>query len=686
MSSAEEVAMETSGSLISMTDLFILSLAGGFAVYWFFIRGKKQETPNFKKLTVAPVLERADSSEQSFIQKMKNTKRNVVVFYGSQTGTAEEFATRLAKDASRYGMKGMVADPEECEMDKLTDLKDIENSLAIFCMATYGEGDPTDNAQEFFEFLTNGEEDLNGLKFAVFGLGNKTYEHYNSMGIFVDKKLEELGGERVFELGLGDDDANIEEDFVTWREKFWPAVCLHFGVEATGENVNTRQYALSPVPEDLPKEKIFTGEVARVGSFNKQKPPYDAKNPYLAPIRVNKELHKGGDRSCMHIKLDISDSKIRYETGDHVAIYPINSPEIVEKIGQRLGIDLDEIFSLTNVDEDASKKHPFPCPCSYRTALTHYVDITNPLRTHVLGELSEYTDKAEDKEFLQKMTHATEEGKKLYQDWVHKAHRNILAVLEDIPSLKPPPDHIVELLPRLQPRFYSISSSPKVHPKSIHVTAVLVDYTTTTNRRMMGVCTSWLAGKKPPMTNGTVEHDGDSNLRDALPRVPIYVRKSQFRLPFKPSTPVVMIGPGTGIAPFRGFIQERAYLKDEGRMVGETILYFGCRNESVDFIYSEELAEYKEKGVLTLHTAFSRDQAQKVYVQHLMDQNQEQIWNLLNENGHIYICGDAKNMAKEVHGVLVKILTSKGSMSEADAEDYIKKLQSKGRYSADVWS
>ncbi|CAG5125401.1 unnamed protein product, partial [Candidula unifasciata] len=440
MSSAPDVIMGQAESLISMTDLFVLSLAGGFAMYWFVFRNKKQETPNFKKLTVAPVLERSTSSDASFITKMKNTGRNVVVFYGSQTGTAEEFATRLAKDAARYGMKGMVADPEECDMEDLTKLTEIENSLAIFCMATYGEGDPTDNAQEFQEFLTNGNGDFTGIKFAVFGLGNKTYEHYNSMGIFVDKRLEELGGERVFELGLGDDDANIEEDFVTWREKFWPAVCANFGVEATGENVNTRQYALTPLADDFPKEKIFTGEVARVGSFANQKPPYDVKNPYLASVTVNRELHKGGDRSCMHIELDISESKIRVGSPyDHMAFRVFHDSGIY----------------------DASKKHPFPCPCTYRTALTHYVDITQPPRTHVLGELAEYTDNPQDKEFLQKMTQATDEGKKLYNDWIHTDHRDILAILEDIPSLKPPIDHLCELLPRLQPRFYSISSSPK---------------------------------------------------------------------------------------------------------------------------------------------------------------------------------------------------------------------------------
>uniref|UniRef100_A0A0B7BHS3 NADPH--cytochrome P450 reductase n=1 Tax=Arion vulgaris TaxID=1028688 RepID=A0A0B7BHS3_9EUPU len=674
MSSNQEVNMGVTESYISVTDLFILSLAGGFAIYWFVFRNRKQEAPNFKKLTVAPVLERSTSSDASFITKMKNTGRNVVVFYGSQTGTAEEFATRLAKDSSKYGMKGMVADPEECDMEDLAKLTEIDNSLVIFCMATYGEGDPTDNAQEFHEFLTNGNGDFSGIKFAVFGLGNKTYEHYNSMGIYVDKRLEELGAQRVFELGLGDDDANIEEDFVTWKEKFWPAVCTHFGVEATGENVNTRQYALTPVSEDFPKEKIFTGEVARVGSFANQKPPYDVKNPYLAPVLVNRELHNGGDRSCMHVELDISESKIRYETGDHVAVYPVNDSEIVEKLGKRLDVDLDTVFMLTNLDEDASKKHPFPCPCTYRTALTHYIDITQTPRTHVLGELSEYTDNIKDKEFLKTMTQASDEGKKLYNEWIHQDHRNILAVLEDLPSLKPPLDHICELLPRLQPRFYSISSSPKVHPTSIHITAVLVEYTTPTNRPTKGVCTSWLATKKP----------GDNNGHKV--RVPIYVRKSQFRLPYKPSTPIVMIGPGTGLAPFRGFIQERNYLKDEGKPVGETILYFGCRNSNVDFIYKDELKDFASNGVLTLHSAFSRDQTQKVYVQHLIDQNHDEIWNVLNNNGHVYICGDAKNMAKEVHGMLVKILTAKGQMATADAEDYIKKLQSKGRYSSDVWS
>ncbi|XP_076452783.1 NADPH--cytochrome P450 reductase-like [Babylonia areolata] len=662
-------------SFISLFDLFILAAAGGFAVYWFFFRNKKQEQPTFKKLTVTPLLERQESAA-GFLNKMKNHGRNVVVFYGSQTGTAEEFATRLAKDASRYGMKGMAADPEECEMDELCQLKDVDKNLAVFCMATYGEGDPTDNAQEFYEWLQAGDADLDGVNYAVFGLGNKTYEHFNAMGKYVDRRLQELGAHRVHDMGVGDDDANIEEDFVTWREKFWPAVCEQFGVEATGEDINTRQFTLTEFSKGDQPARVFTGEVTRVGSLTDQKPPFDVKNPFLAPVTVNRELHKGGDRSCMHIELDISGSKIRYEAGDHVGVYPVNDLDTVEEIGKRLNVDLDTVFTLKNIDEEASKRHPFPCPCSYRTALSHYVDLQTPPRTHVLRELAEYAADPQDKEFLIHMTQATEDGKARYLDWVVKDHRNILAILQDLPSLHPPLDHILELLPRLQARLYSISSSPKVQPETISITAVLVEYTTRPGRPVKGVATSWLKAKRPGRP--------DNGPR---PRVPIYVRKSAFRLPFKAATPVIMIGPGTGLAPFRGFLQERDFLRREGKEVGDTTLYFGCRHRAQDFIYEDELRQYEERGSLThLHTAFSRDQTHKVYVQHLLQQQAEHTWNALQNNGHLYICGDARNMARDVLSTLEKIIMEKGQMDKQQAEQYIKKLQNKGRYSADVWS
>ncbi|XP_018597629.2 NADPH--cytochrome P450 reductase-like isoform X3 [Scleropages formosus] len=622
------------------------------------------------------ITDRAPSSSQetSFIEKMKKTNKNIVVFYGSQTGTAEEFSNRLSKDARRYGMKGMAADPEEYDMSELSRLTEIENSLAIFCMATYGEGDPTDNAQEFYEWLQETNNSLDGVNFAVFALGNKTYEHYNATGKFVDKRLAELGASRIFDLGMGDDDGNLEEDFVSWREQFWPAVSEYFGVEATGEDCSIRQYELV-VHNDIDVNKVYTGELARLKSFEIQKPPFDSKNPFLAPVATNRKLNKGGTRHLMHLELDISGSKIRYDSGDHVAVYPMNDTSMVNKLGEILGSDLDTVISLNNLDEESNKKHPFPCPTTYRTALTHYLDISNPPRTNVLYEIAQYATDPKDQENLRKMASSSAEGKAMYHSWVQESRRNIVAILEDMPSLQPPIDHLCELLPRLQARYYSIASSAKVHPNSIHICAVVVEYETKTGRTNKGVATNWLKNK-------VVTDNGNKS------SVPMYVRKSQFRLPFKATNPVIMIGPGTGIAPFMGFIQERAWLKQKGKGGGETVLYYGCRHQKEDFLYQEELEEYERSGVLTqLHVAFSRDQEHKVYVQHLLKQNKENLWNLIDsQTAHIYICGDARNMARDVQNTFFEIVEEMGGMTHNQAVDYIKKLMTKGRYSQDVWS
>ncbi|KAL0272143.1 UNVERIFIED_CONTAM: hypothetical protein PYX00_005224 [Menopon gallinae] len=657
--------------MFGVLDIVLLVVLFAIGAWWLLKDSKKPETSHTKSYTIQPASFTAPTSDNSFIQKLKSSGRSLVVFYGSQTGTGEEFAGRLAKEGIRYRLKGMVADPEECDMEELVNLRDIPNSLAVFCLATYGEGDPTDNAMEFYEWLHT-DVDLTGLNYAVFGLGNKTYEHYNEVAIYVDKRLEELGATRVFELGLGDDDANIEDDFITWKDRFWPAVCEFMKIEATGEDVSVRQYRLTE-HADLEAEKIYTGEVARLHSFKNQRPPFDAKNPYLSKIKVNRELHTGGPRSCMHIEFDIDGSKMRYDSGDHLAVYPKNDPVLVNKLGELLDQDLDVIFTLTNTDEESSKKNPFPCPCSYRTALTHYLDITSNPRTHILKELSEYASDAKEKEMLKQMASTSPEGKALYQSWIIEDNRNIVHVLEDMPSCKPKLDHVCELVPRLQCRFYSISSSPKLYPSTVHVTAVLVEYKTPTNRINKGVATCWLRELKP---------SGED-----YPVAPIFIRKSQFRLPTRPQTPIIMIGPGTGLAPFRGFIQERHLAREEGKPVGDTILYFGCRKRSEDFLYREELEKYVESGSLKLHVAFSRDQEQKVYVTHLLKENADELWRVIGENnGHLYICGDARTMARDVHDIVQKVIIEKGNMTEQEAAAYMKKMEAQKRYSSDVWS
>jgi len=680
----EPKTVEEEEPLLSTLDMIVLGLAGLGAIYYFW--PAKKEEPAIRNYviqpTVAPISGSGSNGPSGFKEKMKRSTRRMVVFYGSQTGTAEEFAARLAKEGMRYGFRGVVADPEENEMEDLTSLRedlkdDLGEVLAVFCLATYGEGDPTDNAQAFFDWLGEGSAEFNGMRYAVFGLGNSTYEHFNAMGKFVDKKLEDMGGKRVHVLGQGDDDVNIEEDFVRWKEAFWTSVCEEFSLESLGDDFSMRQYEATVLNEgDYKPERVYSGEVARIRSYITQRPPFDVKNPFLAPIKVNRNLHSDeSDRYCMHVEIGLDESRIRYEAGDHVAIYPTNDIQLVNKIGQLLDIDLDTVFTMKALDEDATKKSPFPVPTTYRTALKHYVDITALPRTHVLKEFAEYTSDADEKAKLLLMASNTDEGRELANSFIVNDCRHVTHILEDLPSCKPGIDHLLELLPRLQPRFYSISSSAKLHKDTVHVTAVVVEYDTPTGRRNNGVCTKWMQ----PMIPGAEE--------EVVHKVPIYVRRSQFRLPNRVQTPVIMIGPGTGLAPFRGFIQERGWQKEQGKPIGETHLYFGCRNKDKDFIYREELEKFVEDGVLTLHTAFSRDQEKKVYVSDRMREHMDNLWNLIGQKGaHVYVCGDAKMMAKDVRNIILETIKTGGEMTTEDAEKYVKKMEQQKRYSADVWS
>lgn len=664
--------------------------------YWFWLKPRLSSSKKidatlekFRPLAT-PIEERGAAggakTEGSFVDRMLHSGKTMVVFYGSQTGTAEDFAQRIAKQAKRYGISATVCDPEECDMEELQRLATIDKHLALFCLATYGEGDPTDNAQEFYEWLREDGRDLKNLHYAVFGLGNKTYEHYNAVGKYVDKRLSELGGVRVCEIGLGDDDGNIEDDFMAWATVFWEHVCRKYELVINADGSSMRQYKLVQGP--FPPENVFTGEIGRLKSYEKQKPPYDLRNPCLAPVLKSRELFQTGcARSCLHLELDINGTRLKYEAGDHVAVYPSNDDAIVNRIGELLNVDLDEIVSLVNVDEDAQKKNPFPCPCSYRTALKYYLDISSLPNTQILKEIAQYATDENEKALLTLMGSYSEEGKIKYKEWVLDSFRSIVPILEDLPSLKPPLDHLCEILPRLHPRYYSISSSPKVYPTCVHITAVIVHYETPTSRIAKGVttnCFKQLHLKYEAL--GVLEHEKENGCH--IPeRFPIYIRKSNFRLPFKFQTPIIMIGPGTGLAPFRGFVQERRFFKNQGKPVGETILYYGCRNRAEDYLYEDELKEFVQENVLELHVAFSRDQDEKIYVTHLLKRDGEKIWKLIKtDNASVYVCGDAKNMARDVHNILTDIAQTYGEMNAERATAFIKELTQKGRYSQDVWS
>lgn len=617
-------------------------------------------------VTIAPTAA-ALSQDGSFIKRMKSEGRQVLILFGSQTGTAEELAGRLAKDLQKYGRKALLLDPEEMDVDDFASISEIPDALVILCMATYGEGDPTDNAQQFYEYISSNEIDLNGVRFAVFGLGNKTYEHYNEMGKFFDRRMEELNAVRVFELGLGDDDGNLEEDFMRWREGFWPAVTQSFGWELSEEAGSERQYRFDVVED--PNTTLFIGEYGRIGAFEKQRPPFDQKNPLMAVVGVNRELHKEkSDRSCRHIEFDTRGARIRYEAGDHLGVFPTNDSALVEELCQLLGANMDLVFRLTNLDEESSKRSPFPCPCTIRTAFTHYVDICAPVKSHVLKALAEYTSDEKEKEHLLLLSTASEEGLKEYGNFIQRDRRSIVDVLRYFHSCKPPVDYLLELLPRLQARYYSISSSPKLDAEKIAITAVVTRYTIG-DRLIKGVCTNYLLHKS----------EGD--------KIPVFVRKSMMRLPHRLTTAVIMIGPGTGFAPFRGFIQERYWHKQQGKEVGPMSLYFGCRRPDQDYIYEDELNEFVAAGVIAdLNVAFSRLSDKKVYVQDLLWKNREPLHNAVEGGAHIYVCGDARNMARDVQNTFTKIFVEVGGKTESEAQKFLKELERQRRYQTDVWS
>eukprot|EP00047_Mylnosiga_fluctuans_P002362 m.224201 g.224201 ORF g.224201 m.224201 type:complete len:656 (-) comp11058_c0_seq1:70-2037(-) len=605
-------------------------------------------------------------NERNFVEKMKKSDKNCIIFFGSQTGTAEEYAGRLVKEARRYSFKAMAADMKDYDAQYLADVGTIPDALVLFCLATYGEGEPTDNARDFHDWLKEAEgsqsADLSALRFSVFGLGNKTYEQFNYVGKFFDGALAKLGANRVYPRGDGDDDANLEDDFNAWKDAMWSAVCVAFNVQA-GDDASFRQYAMKFRP-DVPVEKVFTGEISTLNAYAQQKRPFNMQNPYLATVLVNRELYSDNERSCRHIELDISAAGIRYAAGDHVAVYPSNNAMLVQRLAVRLGLDLDAVFSLDAVDETAKKRHPFPCPCTLATALQHYVDISGRPSAYVVRELLPFTSDSAEKEKLQSVV----KDPAKYHEWVVESERNIVDILEDMPSVAPPVDYLLELLPRLQPRYYSISSSPKAHNTAIHITAAVVRHTARSGRQFNGVATTYLLDQQPGA------------------RVPIFVRQSSFRLPVDTKVPVIMVGPGTGLAPFRGFVQERLHAKSAGKPIGDTMLFFGCQRSEHHYLYRDELHGAKEAGALThLTVAASRDQASKVYVQHHLRDHGEQVCQLLKRGAYVYVCGDAKKMAHDVHVALEEILVQHDSKTREQAADFLKTLRTKRRYQQDVW-
>ncbi|RDW80664.1 NADPH-cytochrome P450 reductase [Coleophoma crateriformis] len=641
---------------------------------------------------------------RNIVEKMEESNKNCVVFYGSQTGTAEDYASRLAKEGkSRFGLETMVADLEDYDFDNLDSLP--EDKVAMFVLATYGEGEPTDNAVDFYEFITGedvsfanaSEPALGNLKYVAFGLGNNTYEHYNSMVRNVSAALQKLGGQLIGTAGEGDDGAGtMEEDFLAWKDPMWTALAEKMGLEE-------REAVYEPVfgiteREGLTKDspEVYLGEPNKMHLEGTQKGPFNAHNPYIAPIAESKEIFTVKDRNCLHLEIDISGSNLSYQTGDHIAVWPTNAGKEVDRFLNVTGLlsKRDSVIGVKALDPTA--KVPFPTPTTYDAVVRYHMEICAPVSRQFIATLAAFAPNEAAKAEMTKLG----SDKDYFHEKISNKYYNIAQALEEIGGgqqwTEIPFSAFIEGVNKVQPRYYSISSSSLVQKNMISVTAV-VESLDVPGRpdALKGVTTNYLlalkqkqGGEPNPDPHGlTYDIMGPRNKYDGC-HVPVHVRHSNFKLPSDPSKPIIMVGPGTGVAPFRAFVQERAAQAKAGETVGKTLLFFGCRKASEDFLYSSEWEEYKQAlgDKFELITAFSRDGPKKVYVQHRLKEHQKEVNELLLQKAYFYVCGDAANMAREVNTMLAKIMSEERGIPETKAEEIVKSMRSANQYQEDVWS
>lgn len=369
-------------------------------------------------------------------------------------------------------------------------------------------------------------------------------------------------------------------------------------------------------------------------------------NPFPAHVKLNRRLNPGSEKDTRHIELNLTGSGLSYEVGESLAVHPTNDPKLVDEILHTLCATGDELVPA------ASKgKEPLPL----RAALLREYKITQPTPKF----LKAIAERASAAPLLKELLHP--ERKQDLDAYVWGM--DMIDFLLQHSSIKFTPEEFVGLLSKLQPRLYSIASSLKAFPDQVHLTVDVVRYESH-GRQRQGVCSSFLAERA-----------------EGHP-IPVFISPSKFRLPEDGNTPIIMVGPGTGIAPFRAFLQERKAIGAKGK----AWLFFGSQKESCDYFYKEEFDQLQKDGVLTkMHCAFSRDQEHKVYVQTRMLENAAELWKWIDEGAEFFVCGDAKRMAKDVDAALQKIVQEHGNMNPEQANEYVEKMKAEKRYKRDVY-
>ena len=620
-----------------------------------------------------------DENSRDVAQQLSQHNKDVVIFWGSQSGTAEQLAHRLARDCTgRFGLNVLVADLSDYEPETIAHIS--EDKFAIFLVSTYGEGDPSDNTSDFLTWLQKRQGTLQNLRYAAFGLGNSNYVYYNKVIDDVVQRLEALSAKPLMSIGKADDaNSGTEEDFATWRDDLF--AMFHNSLkleERIPEYVSTVQVtevagAHESQPQmGEPKALKLSRKAARDYSAIKQLP--------LKEVRTVTRAANAG-RSCLHFEVDIrAHPQLKYKTGDHLAVWPTNSVDEVTRMIAILGLrgkeDTQILVAGTENEEDVK----IPKHSTISALFRHHLEIAAPVSRDTVTALAQFAPTDAVKSSLQKLSNKSD-----YSAFVSKNHITFArllehTVLQDVSAswFHLPLAFVIETLRPMQPRYYSISSSSMTSPRQMAITVAVSRAELPENPAVTipGLTTSYLSQLDIAAT----------------PNIYAHVRRSAFKMPFLHKTPVVLVAAGTGIAPFRGFLQERAQMAQiSNQEIGKVLLVFGCRHPDQDYLYKEEIEELQNgalKGKLEVVTAFSRLNGQpKVYVQDRLSEPRikEQIVKMLCADvGNLYFCGST-TMAKTAGRTLVEAIREHQAGTEADGKAWMDTMKRSKRWQEDVW-
>uniref|UniRef100_A0A671R3C4 Nitric oxide synthase n=1 Tax=Sinocyclocheilus anshuiensis TaxID=1608454 RepID=A0A671R3C4_9TELE len=670
----------------------------------------KKRAIGFKKLAKA-VKFSAKLMGQAMAKRVKAT-----ILFATETGKSQDYAKTLCEIFKH------AFDAKVMSMDEY-DTVDLEHeTLVLVVTSTFGNGDPPENGEKFGAALmemrhpTTSVEDrksykvrfnsvssysdthksssdepeskanfestgpLANVRFSVFGLGSRAYPHFCAFAHAVDTLFEELGGERILRMGEGDELCGQEESFKTWAKKVFKAACDVFCV---GDDVNIEKANDSLISNDRSwkKSKFRMTYTAEAPTLTQALYSIHKKKVYGAKFLMRQNLQSArSNRLTIFVRLDANNHEsLKYLPGDHLGVFPGNNEVLVttliEKledappVNQIVKVEfLEERNTALGVISNWTDESRIP-PCTIYQAFKYFLDITTPPSPLLLQQFAPLATNEKQRKRLEVLSKGLQE----YEEWKWYNNPTIVEVLEEFPSLQIPSTLLLTQLPLLQPRYYSISSSPDLHPGEIHLTVAVVSYRPRDGEGPVhhGVCSSWLNSL-----------EGDA--------VPCFVRGApSFRMPKDSQVPCILIGPGTGIAPFRSFWQQRLYdIENKGIKACPIILVFGCRQSQIDHIYKEETIQAKNKEVFKeLYTAYSREPGRpKKYVQDVLrEQLSETVYKYLREGGgHIYVCGDV-TMAGDVLKTVQQIFKLHGNMSLEDAGFYISKLRDENRYHEDIF-